>query len=75
MAAPAILSGSFVNGQFRLTITAQAGLMYAIQVSTNLASWVSLSTNTAPSSGTIKFTDTTSPSPKVRFYRTKRLIP
>ena len=73
--APAILSGSFVNGQFRLTVTAEPGLAYAIQISTNLTSWVSLVTNTASPGGTIKFTDTSSPTPQRRFYRTKRLIP
>ena len=73
--ASAVLTGSIVNRQIRLSVTAQPGFVYAIQVSTNLVSWVSLSTNTASSSGTIKFTDTTSSSFRQRFYRTKRLSP
>jgi uncharacterized repeat protein (TIGR01451 family) len=75
MPAPVRLSGSLVNHQFRLAATAQPGFTYLIQVSTDLVSWASLSTNTASSGGTIKFTDTSSPTPQRRFYRTKRLIP
>jgi uncharacterized repeat protein (TIGR01451 family) len=73
--AAAVLTGSIVNGQFRLSVTAQPGFAYAILASTNLASWVSLSTNTASPGGTIKFTDTNSPNFKRRFYRTQRLVP
>jgi uncharacterized repeat protein (TIGR01451 family) len=72
--APAIISGAFVGGQFLITGTAQPGFTYAIQVSSNLASWVSLSTNTVASGGTIKFTDTNSPALQ-RYYRAKRLSP
>ena len=72
---PAILSASFVNGQFHLAATAQPGLAYVIQVSTNLTSWVSLSTNTASLNGTIRFTDNTSPNSRRRFYRTQCLTP
>jgi uncharacterized repeat protein (TIGR01451 family) len=75
MPAPSILTGSLVDGQLRLTVTAEPGLEYAIQVSTDLTSWVFLSTNTASSGDTIKFTDPSSPDLNQRFYRTKRLIP
>ena len=43
--------------------------MYVIQASTNLTSWVSLST-TSSATGTFTFTDTTTPAPQQRFYRT-----
>jgi hypothetical protein len=68
---PATLAGSVVNGQFRLTVTAQAGFTYVVQGSTNLTSWVSVSTNTN-TTGTFTFTDTTTPVPLQRFYRTLR---
>jgi hypothetical protein len=67
----ATLAGSVVNGQFRLTVTAQAGFTYVVQGSTNLTSWVSVSTNTN-TTGTFTFTDTTTPAPQQRFYRTLR---
>ena len=70
---PATLSGSVSDGEFHLIVTAQPGFTYVIEGSTNLASWVSLSTNTASPGGTIKFTDTSSPSFSQRFYRTRQL--
>jgi uncharacterized repeat protein (TIGR01451 family) len=73
--APAVLTGFIEYGLMRLNVTAQPGFVYAIQVSTNLASWVSLSTNTASAGGTIKYTDTNSPNQKQQFYRTQRLTP
>ena len=76
VAVPATLSGSIVNGQFHLSITCQPGFTYAILTSTDLGgSWVSISTNTASAGGTIKFTDTNSPTFNLRFYRTMRLSP
>jgi uncharacterized repeat protein (TIGR01451 family) len=71
--APAVLSGSIVSHQFHLVVTAQPNFVYAIQVSTNLTSWVSVSTNTASTGGTIKYTDTSSPNFVRRFYRTLQL--
>jgi hypothetical protein len=58
-----------------LTLTAQAGFVYAIQESTNLTAWLSLTTNTVSSAGTIRYTDTSSPSFRQRFYRGLRLSP
>ena len=75
VAAPAVLSGSVSNHQFELTILAQANLKYVIEASTNLSTWVSLSTNTASGAGTIKYVDTTTPAPKARYYRTVRVLP
>ena len=75
VAAPAVLTGFLLNGQMHLTLTAQPGFVYAIQASTDLVSWVSLSTNTVSAAGTIKFTDTSAPGFDERFYRCKRLAP
>ena len=71
---PAILSGTFTNGQFQLTVTASPGYVYVVQGSTNLTdltNWVSLSTYTN-TTGTFTYTDTTTPAPQSRFYRTLR---
>jgi len=70
----AILSSSITNGQFALTIQAQPNSTYVIQASTNLTTWVSISTNTASAGGSIKFTDP-SPLGSQRYYRTVRLQP
>lgn len=74
-AASAQLFGSISNGQFHLTVSAQPSVTYAIQTSTNLASWVSISTNTASLDGIIHYTDTNSPNFGQRYYRTQRLTP
>jgi uncharacterized repeat protein (TIGR01451 family) len=74
-AFPAVLTGAFVNGEFRLNITCQPNFVYAIEVSTNLTSWVPVSTNTASAGGVIKYTDTASPGFTDRFYRTRCLTP
>jgi hypothetical protein len=71
---PASLTGSIVNGHFVLKVTAQPGYTYMVQTSANLASWGDISTNTNSSSGVFNYTDTTSPTPQNRFYRTS-LVP
>lgn len=71
VSSPATLSGFFSDGQFHLTVTGQPNVVYVVQASTNLTSWVSLSTNTSPT-GTFTFIDTTTPAPQQRFYRTLR---
>ena len=68
VSGPTTLSGSFTDGQFHLTVTGQPGV-YVVQGSTNLTSWVSLSTNTN-TTGNFNYTDTTAPVPDSRFYRT-----
>jgi uncharacterized repeat protein (TIGR01451 family) len=67
--APPSLSGVFSGGYFQLTVNGQPNALYVIQASTNLTSWVSLST-TSSATGTFTFTDTTTPAPQQRFYRT-----
>jgi len=66
---PASLSGAISGGYFQLTVNGQPNALYVIQASTNLTSWVSLST-TSSATGTFTFTDTTTPAPQQRFYRT-----
>jgi hypothetical protein len=52
-------------------VTGQPNTVYVVQASTDLTSWVSLSTNSS-ATGTFTFTDTTTPAPQQRFYRTVR---
>jgi hypothetical protein len=68
---PASLTGTFSGGFFQLVVTGQPSVAYVIQASTNLTSWVSLSTNTS-ATGTFTFIDTTTPAHQLRFYRTLR---
>ena len=53
-------------GQFNVAVAGVSGFQYAVQASTNLTSWVSLQTNTAP----FNFTDTNAGKFKQRYYRT-----
>ena len=66
------LSGASINNrQFAFNYTADAGVAYVIQSSTNLVDWVSLSTNIA-SGSTVPFTNAVNPNGS-RFYRVGRL--
>jgi uncharacterized repeat protein (TIGR01451 family) len=71
---PATLSGSVTNGFFLLTVTAEPGLNYMVQASTNLTSWVSLGIYTA-TNGTFTVPDTLTPASRSRYYRTVRQLP
>jgi hypothetical protein len=69
---PASLSGAGINsGQFTFNYTADAGISYVIQSSSNLVDWTSLATNVA-SGSTVLFTDAINPS-GAGFYRVGRL--
>lgn len=59
------------NGQFSFNYTANPGLSYVVQQSSNLTTWLPVSTNTA-SANPVHFTDTFL-SNKTRFYRVGRL--
>ncbi len=66
------LSGAIeANGQFSFNYTADAGLPYILQSSTNLMNWVSLVTNVA-SGSLVQFTNPVNPT-GVDFYRVGRL--
>jgi hypothetical protein len=69
------LSGSFdyPSASFKLHIDAQGSAPYAIQVSTNLSAWMSLSTNS--SGGSMDFVDSQAAYLPRRFYRTQGLTP
>jgi len=66
------LSGAqAANGQFSFNYSANAGLAYVVQSSTNLVNWVSLATNIS-SGGSMLFTNTLN-STGAKFYRVGRL--
>ncbi len=67
------LSGATIkNGQFTFSYTADAGLSYVLQSSSNLVDWVSLVTNVAPGSQVL-FTNALDPATSAGFYRVGRL--
>jgi uncharacterized repeat protein (TIGR01451 family) len=63
--SPGLSSLGFANGKFLLTVSGNSAYPVVIQASTNLISWVSISTNTPP----VTFTDTVSSPFPYRFYR------
>jgi hypothetical protein len=69
---PSSLSGANVgNGQFTFNYTADVGISYVVQSSTNLLNWVSLATNVA-SGSPVPFTNAVNPA-GIQFYRVARL--
>jgi hypothetical protein len=69
---PVNLSGAMVSsGQFIFSYTADAGLTYVVQSSSNLVDWLSLMTNVA-SGNPMPFTNALNPSGP-GFYRVERL--
>jgi uncharacterized repeat protein (TIGR01451 family) len=71
---PAVLSGSFIGGQFQLMVAAQPGQTYDVQASTDLTSWTSLGLYLAPFNGVFTVKDSNSPGLKTRYYRTVRQV-
>jgi len=65
--APTILSASYnaVSGAFALKLEGVQGFNYAIQTSSNLTDWVSVTTNTSP----FNFTNSNPVADSQRFYR------
>jgi hypothetical protein len=45
--APVLSAPSYANGIFEVTLVGEANVTYILQVSTNLDSWTSITTNTA----------------------------
>jgi uncharacterized repeat protein (TIGR01451 family) len=71
-AGDAKLVGSYVTGNgFSLVLTGQTGEPYIVQFSTNLTSWVSISTNT-PVNGTFTIIDSAATGAPNRYYRAYR---
>ena len=72
-AANAQLAGSYATATgFQLILTGQSGEPYIVQYSTNLTSWVSVSTNT-PVGGTFTITDSAATTSPTRYYRAFRI--
>jgi uncharacterized repeat protein (TIGR01451 family) len=71
-AAPFFLEATNVANNLRLTLEGSAGQSYIIQVSTNLVSWTSVSTNLAVSPGLFTFTNNLTNVPAL-FYRALHL--
>src|SRR5262249_21251463 len=69
---PIVLKGSVTSNQFVLNLTAQAGLPYVFDASTDLTSWTPLYTNTADPAGVVKYVDSPPPGTKYRYYRGRR---
>jgi uncharacterized repeat protein (TIGR01451 family) len=69
----AVLSGSVINGVFQLTITGPANNIYITQASSDLNSWVAISTNSPSADGTITISDPVAPNAKTKFYRAVQL--
>lgn len=67
LGAPSLLP----DGQFWMTIQGIAGQSYAMEASSNLASWLPIVTNVAPAN-TFNITDTTSTNILQRFYRARQ---
>ncbi len=64
---------NFANGTVQITLTGGVGLNYAVQTSSNLLDWISVSTNSASvNNGTFIYIDLRTNAP-LRFYRTLRL--
>jgi hypothetical protein len=61
-------SGSFTNGTFQLQVSGEPGKTYILQGSTNLLSWIPVSTN-VPTSSPFKVTDPLAANFRYRFYR------
>ena len=64
-------SPTVTNGQFQFGYTANPGLRYAVQNSSNLLSWSSVQTNTAASNNVLY--GATFDIQALRFYRVERL--
>lgn len=76
--APATLGGAYydtANNAFVLILTGQPGGDYALLASPDLKTWTGVATNTASTSGTIKFTDPLAPAFIQRYYRAVWLAP
>ena len=71
IALAAQLTGTYANGEFLLTVSAQPGLTYDVQASTDFVNWVSLGTYTVPFNGVFQVTDPAGPGSQARFYRTR----
>jgi hypothetical protein len=63
--AGTLSAAMWLNNQFQFNLDGLPGYHYAIQVSSDLSTWVAVATNTAPAS----FTDPKAGEFPIRFYR------
>jgi hypothetical protein len=68
-APPQLSNPQKISGAFSFILAGRPSATCIVQVSTNLANWISLSTNTLPSNGQITITDTQAVSYSRRYYR------
>lgn len=70
---PALTNATVLtNGQYQLQYSANAGLRYILQGSTNLVNWVSIQTNLA-TTNLVTFADASATNFTFRFYRVQRV--
>jgi hypothetical protein len=62
-----------VAGQLLLTVSGKPGTSYALERSTNLATWSAYVTNTIPSSGVPMFTNSVPATPPQHYYRARAI--
>jgi hypothetical protein len=65
------LSAGLNGGQVEITVSGEPNVPYILQGSTNLISWVSLTTNSS-AAGTFKYADPNSQALSARYYRAVR---
>jgi hypothetical protein len=62
-------AGWLTNGEFQFSLTGQIGSNYVIEASTDLAHWISVSTNVITAAGFIPVADPLATNFPQRFYR------
>lgn len=64
-ASATLTPAGYVNGQYSLIVNGTDSVRYAVQISSDLADWISVETNTSP----FTYVDTNAASFNQRFYR------
>jgi mono/diheme cytochrome c family protein len=62
-------SASFVGNSFHLTASGDPGVVYTLETSTNLTSWMPITTAVSAPDGKVELTDTNAAAFTFRFYR------
>jgi sugar lactone lactonase YvrE len=65
VATPTLAAPSYAGGQFSFTVSGTTGANYVVQATTNLTTWFTVTTNTAP----FTYTETNAAIYLQRFYR------